>query len=136
MAGSPSGVARGVDEALAAVGQRAAHLLAGGDDEYVRLHREAELERAAADRGTVLRFQADAGAGEAWGGGRHERGDQGENGGFTDHEGDLRRWNRRECPLEPVKVRLSVAFADNSLRILGALGLAQEVETLNSDPMP
>jgi hypothetical protein len=39
-------------------------------------HGEAELERAPADRGTVLRLQADGGAGEAWGDGRRERGNQ------------------------------------------------------------
>src|SRR4029078_10105005 len=60
--GADNGVARGVDEALAAVGQRAAHLLAGGDDEHVRPHGEAEFERAAADRSTLLRFQAGDGA--------------------------------------------------------------------------
>jgi len=43
--------------------------------------------RKGKDRSTVLRFQADAGAGKAWGGGRHERGSQAENSGFAEHEG-------------------------------------------------
>jgi hypothetical protein len=72
--GADDGVARGVDEALAPVWQRAAHLLARGHDDHVRLHGEAEFEGASADRSTVLRLQADAGAGEAWCGGRGKSG--------------------------------------------------------------
>ena len=80
--GADDGVARGVDEAFAAVGQRAAHLLACRDDDHVRPHGKAEFERAAANGGAVLGFQADAGASEAWCGGRCKRGNQRRDGGL------------------------------------------------------
>ena len=79
------GVSALIDETLAAVGQGAREFLAGGNDDHLRLHGEAELERAAADGGAVGRFEADAGAGEAGRGGRRESGDQRRGQDFADH---------------------------------------------------
>jgi hypothetical protein len=63
--GADHGVAARIGEALAAFGQRAAKLLAGGNDDDLGLHGEAEFERAAADGSAVICLEADAGAGEA-----------------------------------------------------------------------
>jgi len=98
--GADEGKTRRVDEALAAVGQRAAHFLAGGDDQHLRLHRETELERAAADGSAVARFEADAGAGEAWRGGEDECRAKCRDRDFADH-GGLLRDGGAECHGKP-----------------------------------
>ena len=90
--GADDGIAGRVGEALAAIGQRAAHLFASRNDDDVRLHREAEFERSAANGGAVLALRlmpVQATAGSRW---RTRTGRRAVSGEFSDHERLLPAW--------------------------------------------
>ena len=85
--GAHNAVARLVGQPLTSIRQLAAELLSRRNDDDGGFEGKAELERAPANRGTVLRLEADARAGEDGGGREGKRCGKDVGRGAADHGG-------------------------------------------------